>query len=78
MNIWIIIIEIMWMIMAATLMFQYIDMMKDLSKSDALVVIIVLFIGAPFFFMVNILEAILDTVFPEGWDDDEDDFFKKY
>ena len=77
MNVWIIIIETMWMVMAATLMLQYIDMMKDLSKSDILVVIIVLFIGAPFFFMVNILEAILDTVFPEGWDD-EDDFFKKY
>ena len=77
MNVWIIIIETMWMIMAAALMFQYIDMMKDLSKPDILVVIIVLFIGAPFFFMVNILEAILDAIFPEGWDD-EDDFFKKY
>ena len=77
MNIWIIIIEIMWMVMAATLMFQYIDMMKDLSKSDTLVVIIVLFIGTPFFFFLNILEAILDAIFPEGWDD-EDDFFKKY
>lgn len=77
MNVWIIIIETMWMIMAAALMFQYIDMMKDLSKPDILVVIIVLFIGAPFFFMVNILEAILDVIFPEGWDD-EDDFFKKY
>ena len=77
MNVWIIIIEIMWMVMAATLMLQYIDMMKDLSKPDILVVIIVLFIGAPFFFIVNILEAILDVIFPEGWDDD-DDFFKKY
>ena len=77
MNVWIIIIETIWMIMAAALMFQYIDMMKDLSKPDILVVIIVLFIGAPFFFMVNILEAILDAIFPEGWDDD-DDFFKKY
>ena len=77
MNVWIIIIETMWMVMAATLMLQYIDMMKDLSKPDILVVIIVLFIGAPFFFMVNILEAILDAIFPEGWDD-EDDFFKKY
>ena len=77
MNVWIIIIETIWMIMAAALMFQYIDMMKDLSKPDILVVIIVLFIGAPFFFMVNISEAILDVIFPEGWDD-EDDFFKKY
>ena len=77
MNVWIIIIETMWMVMAATLMLQYIDMMKDLPKPDILVVIIVLFIGAPFFFIVNILEAILDVIFPEGWDDD-DDFFKKY
>ena len=77
MNVWIIIIETIWMVMAAALMFQYIDMMKDLSKPDILVVIIVLFIGAPFFFMVNILEAILDAIFLEGWDDD-DDFFKKY
>ena len=77
MNIWIIIIEIMWMVMAATLMLQYIDIMKVLSKFDILIVIIVLFIGAPFFFIVNILEAILDAIFPEGWDDD-DDFFKKY
>ena len=77
MNVWIIIIETIWMVMAATLMFQYIDMMKDLSKPDILVVIIVLFIGAPFFFMVNILEAILEVIFTEGWDD-EDDFFKKY
>lgn len=77
MNVWIIIIETMWTVMAATLMLQYIDIMKDLPKSDILIVIIVLFIGAPFFFIVNILEAILDAIFPEGWDDD-DDFFKKY
>ena len=77
MNVWIIIIEIMWTVMAATLILQYIDIIKDLPKSDILIVIIVLFIGAPFFFIVNILEAILDAIFPEGWDDD-DDFFKKY
>ena len=76
MNVWIIIIETMWMVITVTLMLQYINMMKDLSKPDILVVIIVLFIGAPFFFIVNILEAILDVIFPEGWDDD--DFFKKY
>ena len=77
MNVWIIIIETMWLVMTVTLMLQYIDMMKDLSKPDILVVIIVLFVGAPFFFIVNILEAILDVIFPEGWDDD-DDFFNKY
>ena len=58
MNVWIIIIETMWLVMTVTLMLQYIDMMKDLSKPDILVVIIVLFVGAPFFFIVNILEAI--------------------
>ena len=42
MNIWIIIIETMWLIMTATLMLQYIDMMKDLSKPDNLYILPIL------------------------------------
>ena len=33
-------------------------------------------IGAPCFFLVNVLNSILDCIFPEGWDNE--DPFSKY
>lgn len=45
--------------------------MAELSLKDKLIVFFIFIIGGPFFAIVNILEAILNAIFPEGWDDDD-------
>lgn len=54
--------------MATTLLVEYAPMCKDLKKNDQLLVILIFFIGAPAFTLVNFLTAILDGILPENWD----------
>ena len=49
----------------------------NLDSASKFIVIIITIIGGPFFAIVNVLEALLDCILPEGWDDD-DDFNQKY
>ena len=63
-----IIIMILWATMALLVMIQYAPACKDLSNNDKLIVGIIFIVGGPFFAIVNVLEALLDTIMPEGWD----------
>ena len=38
-----------------------------------IIVILIIFIGAPVFAWAGMLETILDLILPEGWNDDDDD-----
>lgn len=49
---------------------------KDLGKADKILVCFIFIIGGPFFAVSNILETLLSTILPEGWDDKND--FKGY
>lgn len=69
------VIIIFWLIMFCTLCFQFIMPMLSISNGDRLLVMFILLIGAPFFFIVNILNNILDCILPEGWDNDEGGFY---
>lgn len=46
--------------------------MAKLSFKDQIIVFLIFIIGGPFFAIVNILEAILNVILPEGWDNDDD------
>lgn len=65
-----IIITILWSICSLLVMMQYAPMCDKevMSKFDILIVGTIFIIGGPFFVIVNILEAFLDCIMPEGWD----------
>lgn len=62
---------ILWTIISMIIMIEYAPACKDLSISDQLIVIFIFIIGGPIFAAANILEAILNCILPEGWDDDD-------
>ena len=65
-----IIITILWSICSLLLIVQYAPICNKevMSKFDILIAGTIFIIGGPFFAIVNILEALLDCVMPEGWD----------
>ena len=67
----ILIIEILWLCLAASLIIEYRDFYPQLSKKDKYIVLLVFLIGAPAFGIVNFLTAILDSIFQDNWDNDE-------
>lgn len=66
-----IIISILWAIMSLLVMIQYAPVCKDLPKKDQFVVGCIFIIGGPIFAAANVLEAVLNCILPEGWDDDD-------
>lgn len=65
------IIAILWAIMSLLVMIQYAPACKDLNWKDKLLVSFIFIIGGPIFTIANVLEAILDCILPEGWEDDD-------
>lgn len=63
-----IIIAIFWFICSLLVMVQYAPFCKDLSNRDYFLVGFIFIIGGPFFVIVNVLEALLYMILPEGWD----------
>ena len=66
-----IVICILWSVCSLLVMIQYAPMCVNMPTKDWLLAGIIFIIGGPFFAIVNVLEAILDCIMPEGWDDDE-------
>lgn len=64
-----IIICILWSVCSLLVMIQYAPMCANMPTKDWLLAGIIFIIGGPFFAIVNVLEAILDCIMPEGWDD---------
>ena len=67
----ILIIELLWLCLAASLIIEYRDYYPHLSAKDRFIVLLIFIIGALAFCIVNFLTAILDTIFPDNWDNDE-------
>ena len=61
-------IAIFWCICSLLVIIQYASSCKDLSNGDFFLVGLIFIIGGPFFIIVNVLEALLDMILPEGWD----------
>lgn len=65
-----IIIAVFWSVCSLLVMVQYAPMCADMPTKDWLLAGVIFIIGGPFFAIVNVLESILDTIMPEGWDND--------
>ena len=65
-----IIIAVLWAVCSMLIMIQYAPICKDMPVGDFILAGIIFIIGGPFFAIVNVLEALLDTIMPEGWDQD--------
>ena len=65
-----IVIAILWSVCSLLVMIQYAPMCAGMPRNDWLLASIISIIGGPFFAIVNVLEAILDCIMPEGWDDE--------
>lgn len=59
-----------WVLMFYTLCFQYMMPLMSISGIERFIAMMVFLVGAPFFFIVNVLNNILDCIFPEGWDNE--------
>lgn len=66
----------LWGIISLIMFTGTVPYCKDLSKVDKFLVCFIFIIGGPFFAVSNILETLLSTILPEGWDDEDD--FKGY
>jgi hypothetical protein len=67
-----VIICILWGILSAVSIIEYIPYAKDLKSVDKIVFFLIFAIGGPVFGMNQILTTLLDCILPEGWDDDDD------
>lgn len=65
-----IIIAILWATCSLLVMIQYAPFCQDMPAANYLLAGLIFIVGGPFFAITNVLEALLDTIMPEGWDDD--------
>ena len=63
-----IIIIILWATCSLLTMIQYAPFCSDMPTGDFLLAGTIFIIGGPFFAIVSVLETMLDTIMPEGWD----------
>lgn len=70
------IISTLWGILSIMMFMNTAPYCKDLKNSDKIIVCCIFIIGGPAFAISYILQALLDTILPEGWDDEDD--FKGY
>lgn len=61
-------IEVLWLFLWMMLCLEYFDILSAVGKVSRLVAMFIFLIGAPFFLIVNVLEAIISMIFPKGWD----------
>lgn len=66
-----IIIAILWATCSLLVMIQYAPYCVDMPVGDYLLAGLIFIIGGPFFAISNALESLLDTIMPEGWDNDD-------
>lgn len=65
-----IIIAVLWATCSLLVMIQYAPFCQDMPAADYLLAGLIFIVGGPFFAITNVLEALLDIIMPEGWDDD--------
>ena len=65
-----IIIIILWATCSLLTMIQYAPFCQNMPTENFLLAGTIFIIGGPFFAIVSVLETMLDTIMPEGWDSD--------
>ena len=78
MNIPVLIIQILWGATWIMLCVEHIPVMLECTPAGRLAAMLIFLIGAPFFLVSNALEALLDLIFPDDWDDGDggNNYFK--
>lgn len=75
----VVIIIILWAVLSALAYMEVAPGVKKLKEDDATLIRIIFMICGPAFAITTIANEILDSVLPEGWDDDEgNNFINKY
>lgn len=75
----VVIIIILWAVLSALAYIEVAPAAKKLKEDDATLIRIIFMICGPAFAITTIANEILDSVLPEGWDDDEgNNFINKY
>ena len=64
----------LWFIIASLLIIEFAPYTKNLNKIDAAIVFFILLFGGPIIAIANVLEAILGSILPEGWNNDDENF----
>lgn len=64
----------LWFIIASLLIIEFAPYTKNLNKIDAATVFFILLFGGPIIAIANVLEAILGSILPEGWNNDDENF----
>lgn len=74
-----ILLIVAWVIMILLTLTQYADIIinQEVSHPKKILAGLVLIIGAPVFCAYTALSGLLDYLLPEGWDDDNDNEFKR-
>lgn len=74
MEISVIVLLIVWFSLSMFLSIQYLPFYAELTKTQIIIVFIILLIFGPFLIISSICEFLLDQIFPDGWNSDDDDF----
>lgn len=73
-----IIIIILWSTLSTISILEYFPVIAKLNPVDRWIVFLVFMIGGPVFGINEILTTILDLIFPEGWDNDDEDTYHRH
>lgn len=65
-----VVIAVLWAVCSLLVMIQYAPFCADMPTKDFYLAGLIFIIGGPFFAIVNVLEGLLDTIMPEGWDNE--------
>ena len=63
-------ILIIWLLLAFKLISNFWETFEEIGWLEQLCLMLILTFGAPFFFIVEILEFLIDLILGEGWDKD--------
>lgn len=78
----IIIISILWLILSLISAMEYLPLTKEMGKFEIIIFIAIFLVGGPVFGLNEILTTLLESILPEGWDDEDgngkDNFYKRY
>lgn len=76
----IVIVVTLWGITSLLAYMEVADVVKKIKNPDDVILVKILFmICGPAFAITTIANAMLDSILPEGWDDDgKDNFIDKY
>ena len=73
---------VLWLVLSLIAAMEYLPYTKEMTILEKLVFVLVFAVGGPVFGINEILTTLLESIMPEGWDDEDgdgkDNFYKRY